>query len=129
MERMDRLVLERLFDRVLDTERVTACLKDYLRTQAQSMPSIDTKVGELNRALKAADDALNNLYRGIELGIVPLDSTLQARIARLREEREQLLAEVVSVKREKPSARNVSPKQVEYACARIRDMLVDPTLG
>ena len=94
MERMDRL-LERLVDRVLDTERVTACLKDYLRTQAQSMPSIDTKVGELNRALKAADDALNNLYRGIELGIVPLDSTLQARMRETQAEVRRVFTAVV----------------------------------
>lgn len=58
MERMDRLVLERLVDRVLDTENVTRCLKEYLRTQAKSMSSVDIKVGELSRALKAADDAL-----------------------------------------------------------------------
>lgn len=32
--------LERLFDRVLDTERVTACLKDYL-----ALPGFPTKNG------------------------------------------------------------------------------------
>ena len=54
---------------------------------------------------------------------------LQARVAGLHEERERLLAKLGLVKREKPSARNIFPKQVAYACARMRELLLDPTLG
>jgi len=54
---------------------------------------------------------------------------LQARVAGLHEERERLLAELGLVKREKPSAGNIFPKQVAYACTRMRELLLDPTLG
>ena len=42
---------------------------------------------------------------------------------------EQVLAELALTKREKPSARNVSPRQVAYACQRLRDLLLDPGRG
>jgi DNA invertase Pin-like site-specific DNA recombinase len=127
MERLDRLILERLVDKVLNPERVTQLIKDWLRQKAQAQTSVEAKVGQLSKSLQATDDALNNLYRAIEKGVIALDSSLQLRVNQLRDQREQVLAELAIAKREKPSARNVSPKQVAYACQRLRDMLLDPT--
>ena len=129
MEKLDRLILERLVDKVLTPERVTGLLKDWLRHQALSQTAVDTKVGQLGRSLQATDDALTNLYRAIERGVVDLDSSLQLRVNELRDQREQVLAELALTKREKPSARNVSPRQVAYACQRLRDLLLDPDRG
>jgi len=114
---------------VLTPERVTELLKDWLRHQALSQTAVDAKVGQLGRSLQATDDALTNLYRAIERGIIDLDSSLQLRVNELRDQREQVLAELALTKREKPSARNVSPRQVAYACQRLRDLLLDPGRG
>ncbi|MDP2961275.1 MAG: hypothetical protein Q8N54_00860, partial [Sulfurimicrobium sp.] len=75
------------------------------------------------------DDGLNNLYGAIEKGVVALDSTLGERINRLKDEREKILAEMALVKRDKPSPRKLSPKQVTYACQRMREMLLDASMG
>ena len=46
MEKLDRLILERLVDKVLTPERVTELLKDWLRHQALSQTAVDAKVGQ-----------------------------------------------------------------------------------
>jgi site-specific DNA recombinase len=129
LERMDRLILERLVDRVLTPERVTAMLRQWLAHQAKTQGKADIELKKLERALKAAEDGLNNLYAAIEKGVVALDSSLQARVNRLKDEREQILAAMATVKRDKPSPSKLSPKQVAYACGRMREMLLDPNAG
>ena len=129
MERLDCLILERLVNRVLNPERVTELMKDWLRHQAKAQTSVDAKVGQLGKALQATDDALNNLYSAIQKGVIALDSSLQVRVKQLHDQREQVLAELAMAKREKPSARQVSPKQVAYACERLRGLLLDPNRG
>jgi site-specific DNA recombinase len=62
-------------------------------------------------------------------GVITLDAALQARVNTLRDQREGILAELALAKREKPSARQVSPKQVADACERLRTMLLDPNRG
>ncbi len=129
MERMDRLVLERLVERILTPEHVTSLLKEWLTEKAKHDVTSEQKIERLNRALRAADDSLNNLYAAIEKGIISLDSSLQVRVQGLRDERERVLSEIALVKRDKPSPRKISPKQVEYACTRMRAMLLDTDQG
>jgi site-specific DNA recombinase len=129
MERLDRLILERLVERVLAPARVTELLKQWLREQAQNQGALEAKVAQLTKTLRASDDGLANLYQAIEKGVVALDTTLQARVNTLRDQREGILAELALAKREKPSARQVSPKQVAYACERLRTLLLDPKRG
>ena len=47
MEKLDRLILERLVNKVLTPERVTELLKDWLRHQALSQTAVNAKVGQL----------------------------------------------------------------------------------
>ena len=58
--------------------------------------------------------------------MVSLDTSLQAPANHLRDEREKILSEIALVKRDRPSPRKVSPRQVAYACERMRCMLLDP---
>ncbi len=129
MERMDRLILERLVERVLAPERVMAQLKEWLAEQAKRDTRSEADLQRLAKALRAADDGLNNLYAAIEKGILSLDSSLQARVNHLRDEREKIVSEMALVKRDRPSPRKLSPKQVAYACERMRQMLRDPEAG
>ena len=127
MERLDQLILERLVDKVLNPERVIQLLKDWLRQKALAQTSVDAQVKQLSKLLQTTDDALNNLYRAIEQGVIALDSSLQLRVNQLRDQREQVLTDLALAQREKPSVRNVSPIQVAHACKRMREMLLDPS--
>jgi hypothetical protein len=46
---------------------------------------------------------------------VNLDSTLQARVNALKDEREAILAAMAGIKQDRPSPKKVSPKRVAYA--------------
>ena len=118
-----------LVDKVLTPERVTAILKEWLTHQSKLAGSADQTLKVQERALKTTEDGLNNLYRGIEKGILDLDSSLQARVNHLKDEREQVLGQIAQVKMAQPSPRKISPKQVDYACQRLREMLLDTSAG
>ena len=129
LERMDRLILERLVDRILTPERVTQILKTWLSHQAKAKGKTDEEIKALERAMHRVEEGLNNLYGAIEKGVIALDSTLQSRVNGLKDERERLLAEMALKQRDKPSPKRLSPKQVTYACQRMREMLLDPDRG
>ena len=129
MDKMDQLILNRLVDKVLTPERVTAILKEWLTHRGKQASAANTETKRLEKALKAADDGLNNLYEAIEKGVVTLDSTFQARVNHLKDERARILGEMTQVKQALPSPRRLSPKQVEFACAKMCAMLLDPEAG
>ncbi len=129
MEGTDQLVMEHLATKLLTPERVTGILKGWLKHRAQEYDKSDADAKRLNRALQAADDGLNNLYQAVEQGLMSVDSTLQARINTLRDKREKVLQELTLVQRERPSPQKLSPKQVEFACERMREMLLDRESG
>lgn len=121
--------MERLAGKVLTPERVTAILKGWLKHRPQEYDKTDAEGKRLNRALQAADDRLNNLCQAAEQGLMSLDSTLQAPINALRDKREKVLQELTQVERERPSPQKLSPQQVEFACERMREMLLDRESG
>lgn len=129
MERMDRLVLERLVDKVLTPERVTVMLREWLARLAKSQGAAEVESVRLTKVLRAADEGLANLYKAIEKGAIVLDSTLQVRVTQLRDQREKALTDIALLKRDRPSPRKISPKQVAYACSRMRAMLLDAGAG
>ena len=114
---------------MLTPKRVTLMLREWLGHQAKSQTKAEVELQQLSKTFHAADDGLSNLYGAIEKGIVALDSSLQARLNHLRDQREKILAEMALVKRDRPSPRKVSPKQVAYACQRLRELLLDPERG
>lgn len=129
MDRMDQLVLQRLVEKVLAPDRVTLMLKDWLKHQERSQGGEDQTVQELARSLKTTDDGLNNLYDAIEKGVIALDSRLQGRVNLLKDTREKILTDMALLKRDKPSFRKISLKQVAYATQRMKEMLLDPESG
>lgn len=54
-----------------------------------------------------------------------LDSTLSARINTLKDEREEVQAELALVKRDQPSPFNVSPQRVAMVMDCLKSMLLD----
>ncbi|BBP00550.1 recombinase family protein [Sulfuriferula nivalis] len=129
MDRMDKLILERLIEKVLAPDRVTLMIKDWLKHQEKMQGSDDKTVQELTRSLKVTEDGLNNLYSAIEKGIIALDSSLQSRVNQLKDTREKIVTEMALLKRDKPSFRKISPKQVAYATQRMKEILLDTESG
>jgi len=125
----DELILNHLIGKVLTPERVTVILRAWLAEQGRRAVAANDAMEHLQKALKAADDGLNNLYGAIEKGIVTLDSTFQARVNRVKDERERILAQMTEARRETPSALHVAPTQVAFACDRMRAMLMDREKG
>jgi len=78
---------------------------------------------------RLTDGSLNNLYGAIEKGVIALDSMLQVRVNQLRDMREKVMTDMALLKRDKPSSRKLSLKQVEYACNRMKEMLLDAEAG
>lgn len=108
---------------------VTAILKAWLKHRAQEYDQSDVEAKRLNRALQATENGLNNLYQAVEQGLITLDSTLQASINALRDKREKVLQELTLIQRERPSPQKLSPRQVRFACERMREMLLDRESG
>ena len=129
MVRMDRLVLERLVDKVLTPDRVTVMPREWLARLAKSQGAAEVSLAQLTKVLRAADDGLANQYKAIEKGAIALDSPLQLRVTQLRDQRERALSDIALLKRVRPSPRKISPKQVAYACSRMREMLLDINAG
>lgn len=129
MERLDGLVLGHLLEKVLTPERVMVMIKDWRKYREKTAEGTDRQAQELAKALKAADDALNNLYGAIEKGVITLDSLLQSRIAQLKDVREKVLTDLALLKRDTPSFRKISPTQVAYACRRMKELLLDRESG
>ena len=129
MDRMDQLILERLVEKVLAPDRVTLMLKDWLKHQEKSQGGEDKTAQELAPSLKVTDDGLNNLYDAIEKSVIALDSRLQSRVNLPKDTREKILTDMALLKRDKPSFRKVSLKQVAYATQRMKEILLDPESG
>jgi hypothetical protein len=97
-------------------------------------PVVDEATFEAARRLREARDpkaagvaqARTRMLPTLLARVIALDATLQTQGNTLRDQREGALAEMALAKREKPSARQVSPKQVAYACERLRTLLLDP---
>ena len=72
---------------------------------------------------------MNNEIRVGQAVLISLRRSGVTRVNQLKDRREKVLAEMALVKRDKPSFRKVSSKQVAYATERMRQMLLDPEQG
>ena len=76
LNKMDKLILERLVNKVLTLERVTVILKEWLTHQSKKQEKTDQRLKQLEKALRVNDDGLKNRYSAIEKGVITLDSSL-----------------------------------------------------
>lgn len=89
MEKLDRLVTDRLTEQLLTRERVTALLAGLLERQAAREEDHSTRLADLRAKLADAESRLARFYAAIENGTAdPSDATLKNRIAAVRTERD-----------------------------------------
>jgi site-specific DNA recombinase len=89
MDKLDRLVTERLADRLLTPERVEDLLAGLLERQTAKDEDRATRLGGLKAKLSEAESRLGRLYAAIESGVADLtDPTLKERVAVAKIERD-----------------------------------------
>lgn len=89
MEKLDRLVTERLADCLLTPERVGALLIGLMQRQAAKGEEQANRLTALRAKVSDAQSRLARLYAAIENGIAdPSDQTLKDRIAAVKTERD-----------------------------------------
>jgi site-specific DNA recombinase len=89
MEKLDRLVTERLADSLLTPERVGNLLTGLMERQASRDEDHAARVTALRAKVTDAESRLGRLYAAIENGVAHVDDpTLKDRVASLRKERD-----------------------------------------
>ena len=89
MDRLDRLVTERLADRLLTPERVADLLAGLMRRQTAKDEDHAQRLAALREKFTDAQSRLDRLYAAIESGFADLaDQTLKDRIAAVKTERD-----------------------------------------
>jgi hypothetical protein len=130
MEQLDKQVREKLAERVFTPKRVRnmlLSLKQHINAQDQGTK---TQIQELNGSLKKTETALNRLYEGIEQGILTLDETLSERVKALKTKREEITAQISSLKRQQQlPIKNISTKHIEAFCLALKKRFNDPDSG
>ncbi len=89
MDKLDRLVTERLADRLLTPERVENLLAGLMDRQAARNEDHTVRLSALKAKLTDAENRLGRLYAAIESGIADInDATLKERVAAVKTERD-----------------------------------------
>ena len=89
MDKLDRLVTDRLADRLLTPERVGDLLAGLMERQAAKDEDHSTRLTALRAKISDAESRLGRLYAAIESGVADLnDQTLKDRVAAVKTERD-----------------------------------------
>jgi site-specific DNA recombinase len=89
MEKLDRLVTERLADRLLTPERVGDLLGGLMERQAAKSEDHTARLSALRAKIGDAESRLGRLYAAIESGVADLnDQTFKDRVAAVKTERD-----------------------------------------
>ena len=98
MDRLDRMVVSHIEERLLDPERIEDMLASLLDRRQESVERRGQLIAELNHRAAEADMRLKRLYDAIEAGSLdPAESALGERIAGLTALRDQARAEAARI--------------------------------
>ncbi|WP_424399114.1 zinc ribbon domain-containing protein [Methylomonas methanica] len=129
MEKLDDLVLTRLANHVCKPDRVKSMLTDLQKLRKQANAQNDQQLEALTRQIKTNEQKTANLYQAIEEGL-PWDNSTQNRMQKLKAERENLLIEISSIRRNQSiPSRNINQKQIDGFCQALRARLLDKSSG
>ena len=125
MDRMDELVLRQFAETILQPARLAGMFAEWGKQLKQQKSRQQDKAEQTQRALNDLEKRQNNLLTAIENGMIaPSDTTIIDRMHKLKAERETLLLELASIKREQSMPLDqIKPKQIERFCAALREKL------
>ena len=124
-EKLDKLVLTALADKVLTPERLKAMLKELTTQIEASRGKQSAALQSMQRELNELETGLNRLYEAVERGLIPMDEMLGQRVKTLKARRETMLGEMARSKQGDASPLSVlSNAQITAFAAGIRSRLL-----
>ena len=126
MEKLDKLVLHRLADKVFAPDRLRLLVVELRKRIRSSKHDHQERLNVLHRQLKLLEDRQNRLLDAIESGTIELDETTQRRAQQNKNARESLLIEIAGTRREHsiPAVEYVKQSQVEAFGRVLREKLL-----
>jgi DNA invertase Pin-like site-specific DNA recombinase len=130
MEKVDRLVLGALADRVFVPSRVQAMLDMIRKRLKRSRPQHAEVLKALKKELETLQQRTDKLYEAVEKGLLPMDASLTERAHKLQVRRQEILLEIGSLTRQQElPAATIGPRRVHSFCEALRTKLMDRTSG
>jgi site-specific DNA recombinase len=125
MDKLDRLVTERLADRLLTPERVGNILAGLLERQTAKDEDHAARLRALKTKLADAENRLGRIYAAIESGVADLtDLTLKARVAAVKTERDIAKTAFDRALAETSPRARITPDKIAAAVEVMRNSLL-----
>ncbi len=130
MEKMDRIVLDALADRVCAPERLKIILSELATRHAKSKGEDDAKLRVVKKAIAEIEARQRNLFNAVEEGLIPRDQSLAKRAQELKAERESLLVQLAGVRTQQElPLQQINARRIEAFGKALRSRLLDRTAG
>lgn len=126
MEKLDTLVLQAVAEQVFTPERVESMLKDLQKNLKQSRSAHDDYLKKLKKELDDIKTQTERLYEAVEKGLLPLDGTLHERVDRHKERRQEILAEMAGLQRQKElPLTGMGVRRIRSFCSALKEKLLE----
>ncbi len=113
MEKLDRLVSEKLAERLLTPERVAKLLDGPLQRQSTRDEDYAKRLAALEAKLNSAETKLRRLYDAIEAGVAdPSDPTLKDRLTAAKQDRDIAQASLDRARAELHPSSKITPDKI-----------------
>src|SRR6516164_3360776 len=112
MERLDRLVIDHLMERLFKPERLSVILTSLASRRAKKAESVDGRLMALQKEIADAEEKLARLYRLVEEGLTGLDEVLRDRLASLKAQRDHAKAAMEWVKERAAPQIKIEPELI-----------------
>ena len=130
MEKLDKLVLQALADKVFSPSRVKTMLKEMQQRLKRSHTCQGDRLRPLNKELNSLQIASDRLYEAVEKGLLPMDSTLQDRAHKIQVRRQALLVEIAQLKHQGTMPLStLRPNQIILFSNALKDRLLNNKAG
>ena len=128
MEKLDKLILTALADKVFDPNRVKIILSDMKKQIKATKESQDEGLKKLTKELDEIKLATDRLLEAVEKGLLPLDSSLQERSHKLQARRQELLIMAAGYRRQQKLP-DIKQNQLTAFTRALRSKLLDRSSG
>ena len=123
MEKLDRLVIEGMADKLLVPSRVEEILGALSNRAAAKDMAVAERRHQLEAELTAIRSKLSRLYSAIEEGVIDLDADLKERISQLKTKREIAEASLEQIASNASAKATITPQKVSAFTELMRDKL------
>ncbi len=121
MEKIDRLILETISNKIFTPGRVEMMLKDLHSNSKKANSQQDESLRLLKKELNATEKATARLYEAFEQGLLPMDNTLKERAQKHQARRQEILVEMARM-----NAKKKRNAYFEYWAKEYRGFLQGP---